>query len=63
MHEYLLKMSITYNKKQIILLSLFIIYISARSATYILYTKSDSAFLLLKLLIIGLCISSASSLV
>ena len=55
--KYLLKTSITYNEKQILLLRLLIINISASSVSYILYTKRDSAFLLLKLLKIGLCIS------
>ena len=55
--KYLLKISITYNEKQILLLRLLIINISGSSVSYILYTKRDSAFLLLKLLKIGLCIS------
>ena len=44
-HAYLLKMSITHNKKTIPLLNLLINYISARSALQILFLKGDCTFL------------------
>ena len=61
-HAYLLKISITHNKKRIPLLNLLINYISARSAVQILFIKDECTFLLSNFLIIGLCNSSANSL-
>ena len=55
---YLLKITITHNKKRIPLLNLLINCISARSAAQIL---SECTFLLLNFLIIGLCNSLANS--
>ena len=60
-HAYLLKISITYNKKRILLLDLLINWISARSAPQILSIKGQYAFRFLNFLIIGLCNSSPNS--
>ena len=54
-HAYLLKISITHNKKQIPLLNLLINYISVTSASNILSKKDECTFLLLDVLINGLC--------
>ena len=61
-HAYLLKISITHNKKQIPFLILLINCISARSAPKILFIKGDCNFLFQIFLIIGLCSSSVNSL-
>ena len=55
---YLLKITITHNKKRIPLLNLLINCIPARSTAQIL---SECTFLLLNFLIIGLCNSLANS--
>ena len=54
----LLKISITYNKKQIPLLNLLINWVLARSAPQILSRNDEYSFLFLK----NLCNSSANSL-
>ena len=54
-------MSITHNKKRIPLLNLLINCISAGLAPQILSMKDECTFLFLNLLIIGLCNSSANS--
>ena len=59
-HTYLLKISITHNKKRILLLSLLICCISGRSAHQILSLNDEYTFHFLKFLIIGFCNSSAS---
>ena len=59
-HAYLLQMSMTHNENLKPLLNLLINCISAKSLTQILSIKDT--FLLLKFLIIGLCNSSANSL-
>ena len=56
-HAYLLKISITHNKKQIPLLNLLNNYISARSTPQLLSIKIDCIFFFI-FLIIGLCNSS-----
>ena len=56
------KISIAHSKIRIPLLNLFINCISARSAPQILSVKDERTFLLLSFLIIGLCNSSANSL-
>ena len=61
-HAYLLKISITHNKNLNPLVNLLIKFISARSAPQILSLKNESNFLFLNFLIIGLCDSSANSL-
>ena len=61
-HAYLLKISITHNKKWISLLHLLINCISARSAPQILSIKGESVFIFWNFLIIGLCNSSPNSL-
>ena len=55
-------MLITHNKKRIPLLNLLINFISAKSAAQILSIKGECTFLFLDFLIIGLCNSSANSL-
>ena len=55
-------MSITLYKNQNPLLNLLIDCISARSAPQILSIKDDCTFLFLNFLVIGLCNSSANSL-
>ena len=55
-------MSITHNKNQNPLLNLLTSSISAKSAPQILSIKGECTFLLFKILIIGLCNSSAHSL-
>ena len=55
-------MSITHDKKDIILLNLLINYISVRSAPQILSIEDQCTFLFLNFLIIGLRNSSANSL-
>ena len=57
---YLLKISITHNKKRIDLLNLLINCISARSAPQILSIKDDCTFLLLNFQINGLFNSSVN---
>ena len=52
-HAYLLKMSITHNKKRIFLLNLLISCISARSVPQTLSIKAECTFLFSNLLIIG----------
>ena len=59
-HVYLLKISITHNKKRIPLLNLLINCISEKSAPQILSIKGDCTFLFLNFLIIGLCYYSAN---
>ena len=59
-HAYLLKMSITHNKKRIPLLSLINTCIMARSALQILSLKEEYTFCFLNFLIIALCKSSAN---
>ena len=56
-------MLITHNKNLNPLLNLLIYCISARSASQILFMKVKCTFLFLNFLIIGLCNSSAYSLV
>ena len=60
-HAYLLKISITHNKKQIPLLNLLITCISARSAPQILPWNDECTWRPLNLLIIGSSNSSANS--
>ena len=61
--QYLLKMSIiTYNKKHIPLFNLLINCKLARSAPQILSLEDEYTFLSFNFLIIGLCNSSANSL-
>ena len=55
-------MSITHNKHLNTLISLLIKCIPARSAPQILSIQDEPTFFLLKFLIIGLCNSSANSL-
>ena len=55
-------MSITHNKHLNTLLNLLIKYIPARSALQILSIQGEPTFFFLKFLIIGLCNSSANSL-
>ena len=55
-------MSITHNKNQNPLLNLLINCVSARSAPQILSIKGNCTFILLNFPIIGLCSSSANSL-
>ena len=57
-----MKISITRNKKRISLLNLLINYISARSAPQILSMKNECSFFISNFLVIGLCNSSANSL-
>ena len=52
----------THNKKQISLSNLLINCISARSAPQIFFIKGESTFRFCKFLMIGLCNSSANSL-
>ena len=52
----------THNKNLILLLSLLISYISARPATQILCILDECTFLFSNILVIGLCNSSANSL-
>ena len=59
---YLLKISVIHNKKPIPLLNVLNNCISARSAPQILSIKGECTFHFSKILIIGLCISSANSL-
>ena len=59
---YLLWLSITHNKNLNPVLDLLINCISAKSAPQILSIKGDCTFLSLNVLIIGLCNSSANSL-
>ena len=61
-YAYLLQISITHNKNLNLLLNLLINYISVRSAPQILSIKDDSTFLFSNFLIVGLCNSSANSL-
>ena len=61
-HAYLLKISITHNKKRIHLLNLLISCISARSVPQTLSIKAECTFLFSNLQIIGSCNSSANSL-
>ena len=60
-HAYLLKISITHNKKRTLLLILLFDCISARSALQILSVKGECTFGLSNFLIIGLCNTSANS--
>ena len=60
-HVYLLKISMTYNEKQIPLLNVLINCISARSAPQILSIKGECTYLFLSFLIIDLCNYSANS--
>ena len=57
-----MKISITHNKTQILLSNLLINCISVRSAPQILPLKDECTCLVLNLLTIGLCNSSANSL-
>ena len=59
-HAYLLKISITHNKKQITLLNLLVKYISAKSTPQMLSIKGKYTFLFWDFLIIGLCNFSAN---
>ena len=59
---YLLKISVTHNKKRIPSLNLFIICISDRSAPQILSIKDEYTVLVLSFLIISLCYSLPNSL-
>ena len=59
---YLLKISITHNKKRVPLLSLLLNCVSTRYAPQILPIKGDRTFLFLNFLIIGLCNFSANAL-
>ena len=59
---YLLKISKTHNKNLIPLLNLLINFISESFALQILSLNDDYTFLFLTFLIIGLCNSSANSL-
>ena len=61
-HAYLLKISITHNKKRLPLFNLLINCILARSALQISSIKGDCSFIFLNFLIIGLCNYSANSL-
>ena len=61
-HAYLLKISITHNKKRIPLLSLLINCISARSAPHVLSMKGECTFLYSNFQVIGLCNSPANHL-
>ena len=61
-HGYLLKMSITYNKKRICILNSLCNCISVRSTPKILSIKDEYAFLFSNFSIAGLCNSTANSL-
>ena len=60
---YLLKISITHNKNLNPLVNVLIKYISSRSTSQILSLKNESTYIFLNFLIIGLCDSSANSLI
>ena len=60
-HAYLLQISITHNKKLLPLLSLFINYISVRSALQILSIKDECVFRFSNVLIIDLCNNSSAN--
>ena len=57
---YLVKISITRNRKRIHFLNLINNYISVRSVPQLLSIKGDFTFLLLDFLIVGLCHSSSN---
>ena len=59
-HAYLLKISITYNKKRILLLNVLLNCILARSTPQILSIKDECNFRFQNFVIIGLCNSSAN---
>ena len=60
-HAYLLQISVTHNKKLLPLLSLFINYISVRSALQILSIKDECVFRFSNVLIIDLCNNSSAN--